>query len=339
MKSGGAILRTGRRQYNPYFIHIIVAFLATAIMSTEILEQLNGMAIFVHVVDSGSFTGAAQRLGLDKSAVSKQVSRLETRLSTRLLHRTTRALSLTEAGRLLYESASQSINALEETRLALSSLNAEPQGTLRVTASAAYGRLCIAPLIPEFLARHPQLKVRLTLLDRVVDLADEGYDVAIRLSAKLSDGLVAKPVADVPYRLCASPAYLAAHSRPRRPADLARHNCLYYGLGEFSDLWQFTRKGGEKESVRVGSNYVINSSEAIRDALLAHMGIGLLPDYAVKEALAKGELIQLLSSWQPAGPFGGKAYAVWLPTRHLPPKVRLFVDFLADHLDGNRKRP
>lgn len=310
-------------------------------MGTEILEQLNGMAIFVQVVESGSFTAAAQRLGLDKSAVSKQVSRLEARLATRLLHRTTRALSLTEAGRLLYASASQSISALEETRLALSNLNEEPRGTLRITASVAYGRLCIAPLIPEFLALHPQLKVRLALLDRMVDLADEGYDVAIRLSAKLSDGLVAKPVADLSYRLCASPAYLAAHTRPRRPADLAGHNCLYYGLGEFSDQWQFMRKGkaGEKETVRVGSNYVVNSSEAIRDALLAHMGIGLLPDFAVKDALARGDLVPLLPGWDPAGPFGGRAYAVWLPTRHLPPKVRLFVDFLADRLGGRRKRP
>ncbi|HEX5392212.1 MAG TPA: LysR family transcriptional regulator [Rhodocyclaceae bacterium] len=303
-------------------------------MGTEILEQLNGMAVFVQVVDTGSFTGAARRLGLDKSAVSKHISRLEARLATRLLHRTTRALSLTETGRLLYDSASQSINALEETRLALSNLNAEPQGTLRVTVSVAYGRLCIAPLIPEFLARYPQLKVRLGLLDRMVDLADEGYDMAIRISSKLADGLVAKRLAPVPYLLCASPAYLVAHSRPRQPADLAKHNCLYYGFGEFTDQWQFNRKGhsAEKASVRVSSNYVVNSSETIRDALLAGMGVGLLPLYAVKEQLERGELIRLLNSWEAAGPFGGAAYAVWLPTRHLPPKVRLFVDFLAEKM-------
>jgi DNA-binding transcriptional LysR family regulator len=196
----------------------------------------------------------------------------------------------------------------------------------------AYGRLCIAPLIPEFLARYPQLKVRLGLLDRMVDLADEGYDMAIRISSKLSDGLVAKRLASVPYLLCASPGYLATHPRPRQPADLERHNCLYYGFGEFADQWQFTRKGrsAEKTSVRVHSNYIVNSSETIRDALLADMGVGLLPLYAVKEQLERGELVRLLTSWEAAGPFGGAAYAVWLPTRHLPSKVRLFVDFLAE---------
>ena len=306
-------------------------------MESETLEQLTGMAVFVQVVDTGSFTAAARRLGIDKSAVSKHVSRLEARLASRLLHRTTRALSLTEAGQLLYQSAAQSIGALEEARLALGKLNAEPRGTLRLTTSVAFGRLCIAPLIPEFLARHRELKIRFTLLDRVVDLADEGYDLAIRISTKLADNLVARPLGKVQYLLCAAPAYLAEHPRPRRPADLVKHNCLYYGSGDFTNQWQFRRRRGkevEKESVQVGSNYEVNSSEVIRDALLTGMGIGLLPLYAAKDYLARGELVPLLPGWQTDGPFGATAYAVWLPTRHLPPKVRLFVDYLVEKM-GN----
>lgn len=304
-------------------------------MDGEILEQLTGMAVFVHVVDAGSFTAAAQRLGLNKSAVSKHITRLETRLSTRLLHRTTRALSLTEAGQLLYDSAAQSMGALEEARLALSNMNAEPRGALRVTAPVSFGRLCIAPLVPEFLARHPQLKLRLTLLDRVVDLAEEGYDLAIRVSSRLADNLVARPIGRVDYLLCASPAYLARHGRPRRPADLAQHNCLYYGVGDFSNQWTFVRrKGGEREAVPVTSNYVVNSSEVICDALSSDVGIGLLPVYTVRQAVADGRLTRLLSGWEVVGPFGSAAHAVWLPTRHLPPKVRLFVDYLVEKMGG-----
>ena len=304
-------------------------------MESEILEQLTGMAVFVQVVDTGSFTAAARRLGLDKSAVSKHITRLEMRLATRLLHRTTRALSLTEAGQLLYQSASQSIGALEETRLTLGNMTAEPRGTLKVTTSVAFGRLCIAPLIPEFLARHKELKIRFTLLDRTVDLADEGYDLAIRISNRLADNLVARPLGKVSYVLCAAPAYLAEHPRPRRPADLVKHNCLYYGSGDLTDHWQFIRttgKKGEKESVQVSSNYVINSSEVIRDALLIGMGIGLLPLYAARDHLEQGRLVPLLSGWEVAGPFGSMAHAVWLPTRHLPPKVRLFVDYLVEKM-------
>lgn len=308
--------------------------MATA-LDGEILEQLTGMAVFVHVVDAGSFTAAAQRLGLNKSAVSKQITRLETRLATRLLHRTTRALSLTEAGQLLYDSAAQSIGALEEARLALSNLNTEPRGVLRVTAPVSFGRLCIAPLVPEFLARHPQLKLRLTLLDRMVDLADEGYDLAIRVSSRLADHLVARPIGRVSYLLCASPEYLARHGRPRRPADLARHNCLYYGTGDFNHQWTLVRpNGGGREVIPVTSNFVVNNSEVIFDALFSHMGIGLLPAYTVRKAVADGRLKHLLAGWEVVGPFGNAAHAVWLPTRHLPPKVRLLVDYLVEKMGG-----
>jgi len=318
-------------------------------MDNDTLDQLGGMAVFVQVVDTGSFTAAGRRLGLDKSAVSKQVSRLEAQLGQKLLHRTTRALSLTEAGQLLYDRAAQSLEALAEARQALGQLAAAPSGTLRLTTSVAFGRLCIAPLIPEFLARHPQLKLRCSLLDRTVDLAEEGYDLAIRISPRLADNLVARPLGEVTYRLCASPDYLARHPAVQTPADLTAHNCLYYGNNEFSDKWTFQRgtfqqgafqhlaqeqQDARRETVQVGSNFIINSSEVIRDAVLRGMGIGLLPLYAVEEALNQGRLCVLLPEWEAEGPFGTTAYAVWLPTRHLPLKVRLFVDYLVEKLEG-----
>ena len=308
-------------------------------MDNDTLDQLGGMAVFVQVVDTGSFTAAGRRLGLDKSAVSKQVSRLEVQLGQKLLHRTTRALSLTEAGQLLYERAAQSLEALAEARQALGQLAVTPSGTLRLTTSVAFGRLCIAPLIPEFLARHPQLKLRCSLLDRTVDLAEEGYDLAIRISPRLADNLVARPLGEVTYRLCASPDYLARHPAVQVPADLVTHNCLYYGNNDFSDKWTFRRlshgqQNAQQDTVQVSSNFVINSSEVIRDAVLRGMGIGLLPLYAVEEALDQGHLCALLPEWEAEGPFGTTAYAVWLPTRHLPLKVRLFVDYLVEKLGG-----
>jgi DNA-binding transcriptional LysR family regulator len=313
-------------------------------MDNDTLDQLGGMAVFVQVVDTGSFTAAGRRLGLDKSAVSKQVSRLEAQLGQKLLHRTTRALSLTEAGQLLYDRAAQSLEALVEARQALGQLAITPSGTLRLTTSVAFGRLCIAPLIPEFLARHPQLKLRCSLLDRTVDLAEEGYDLAIRISPRLADNLVARPLGEVTYRLCASPDYLARHPAVQTPADLMAHNCLYYGNNDFSDKWTFQRgtshglshgqQAAQRDTVQVSSNFVINSSEVIRDAVLRGMGIGLLPLYAVEEALSQGRLCALLPEWEAEGPFGTTAYAVWLPTRHLPLKVRLFVDYLVEKLGG-----
>jgi DNA-binding transcriptional LysR family regulator len=313
-------------------------------MDNDTLDQLGGMAVFVQVVDTGSFTAAGRRLGLDKSAVSKQVSRLEAQLGQKLLHRTTRALSLTEAGQLLYDRAAQSLEALAEARQALGQLAITPSGTLRLTTSVAFGRLCIAPLIPEFLARHPQLKLRCSLLDRTVDLAEEGYDMAIRISPRLADNLVARPLGEVTYRLCASPDYLARHPAVQTPADLTAHNCLYYGNNDFSNKWTFQQRtsqrlalgqqDAQRETVQVGSNFVINSSEVIRDAVLRGMGIGLLPLYAVEEALSQGRLCALLPEWEAEGPFGTTAYAVWLPNRHLPLKVRLFVDYLVEKLGG-----
>ena len=302
--------------------------------TTNPLDHLSDLAVFVRVVETQGFTSAARAMGLTKSAVSKRINRLEKQLGLRLLQRTTRAMSLTEAGRVLYERAAQGVALLDESARLAAGLVEAPRGTLRVTASVTFGKLCLAPLIPEFLARYPEIELQLTLLDRFVDLVDEGYDVALRLTRTPPEQVVAKALMPVRYRLCAAVDYLKGQEI-KTPADLAGHNCLHYGLREFGNEWRFQRGNDENKEearVRVTSNVVVNNSEVVRDLLLAGMGIGLVWNYAVDREIADGRLLPLLQDWSPIGPFGQTAYALWLPQSHLPPKIRVFVDFLAERL-------
>jgi DNA-binding transcriptional LysR family regulator len=294
------------------------------------LDQMADLTVFVRVVDTRGFSAAARAMGLTKSAVSKRINRLEQQLGLRLLQRTTRAMSLTEAGRVLYERAAQGVALLDESARLAAGLVEAPRGILRVTASVTFGKLCLAPLMPEFLARYPEIELQLTLLDRFVDLVEEGYDVALRLTRTPPEQVVAKALMPVRYRLCAAVDYLKGQ-KIETPADLAGHNCLHYGLRDFGNEWRFQR-GDEEARVRVTSNVVVNNSEVVRDLLLAGMGIGLVWNYAVDREIADGRLIPLLPDWSPIGPFGQMAWAIWLPQSHLPPKIRVFVDFLAERL-------
>lgn len=299
-------------------------------ISRDSLDTLSDLAVFVRVVDMRGFSAAARVLGLTKSAVSKRINRLERQLGLRLLQRTTRTMSLTEAGRLLYAQAAQGVALLNGAAQLAAGLIEAPRGTLRVTTSVTFGKLCLAPLLPEFLACYPEIAVQLTLLDRMVDLVDEGYDLTLRLTTSPPEQMVAKALMPVRYRLCASPAYLRGREIAV-PADLAGHNCLHYGLREFGNEWRF-QCAGEEARVRVNSNVVVNNSEVVRDLLLAGLGIGLVWNYAVDREITGGRLLPLLPEWMPVGPFGQTAWAIWLPQPYLPPKLRVFIDFLAARL-------
>lgn len=293
------------------------------------VESLAHLATFVRVVDARGFTPAARQLGITKSAVSKQVRRLEDELGVRLLQRSTRSLSVTEAGRAYYEQAAQALALAEGARAAATRLCGELRGTIRCTASVALGRLRIVPWIPDFLALHPQLRVHLSLLDRFVDLAEEGFDIAIRISDRLPDGVVARRLADVQYAVCASPEHLARSPRVQRIADLAGCNCLTYRSDDRADHWSFETAAGV-ERVSVQGNFLVNSSEGVRQAVLDGLGIGLLPTFAIREELARGALVRLLPDVRALGPFGGAIHAIWLPDRQLPRKVRAFLDYLTE---------
>lgn len=299
-------------------------------MDKSLLEQIEDIAVFTAVVDHGSFSGAARHLGLSKSAISKRVDRLERNLGVRLLQRSTRSLSMTEAGNAIHQRATQSIALLEDARNHVANLNESPSGLIKLTTSVAFGRLCLTPLLPAFLRTYPDIKVQLVLLDRIVDLAEEGFDLAIRLTRSPPELLVAKPLMHIDYVLCASPRYLKG-TQIKTPNDLMHLNCLSYGYQGLSNEWTFQNEAA-KESVKVSGNVVVNSSEVIRDLMLAGTGIGLVARYAVAEELHSGKLQQVLPEWCPMGSFTQTAFAIWHPQVHLPPKIRVFVDFLQEAL-------
>ncbi|HEX9180290.1 MAG TPA: LysR family transcriptional regulator [Burkholderiales bacterium] len=289
------------------------------------MENLAGMAVFARVAEAKSFTEAARRLGLSKSVVSKQVARLERTLGARLLNRTTRRLSLTEAGAAFYEHCARMVAEAEAAEQAVSRLRAVPRGVLRVSSPAAFGHLHIAPAVPEFLQRFPEVVVELVMNDRMVDLAEEGYDVAIRMTDEPAPNLVARRLAPVRWAVCATKRYLQEHGQPVAPAELARHNCLYYSYMGSGNAWRFAGPEGV-ESVQVAGNFRVNNSEAVRQAALGHLGIALLPTFTVGPDLQAGRLQSVLPGYDPRGVFGSHVFAVYLSSRYLSPKVRAFVD-------------
>jgi DNA-binding transcriptional LysR family regulator len=290
------------------------------------MENLAGMAVFARVAEAKSFSGAARRLGVSKSAVSKQVAQLERALKARLLNRTTRRLSLTEVGEAFYEHCARMLAEAEAAELAVSRLYAEPRGVLKVTAPAAFGHLHIAPAIPDFIERHPGVAVQIVMNDRPVDLAEEGFDLAIRMTREQAPNVVARRLAPVRWAVCAAPGYLEQHDAPGTPQDLEGHNCLFYSFLESFSEWRFSSKAGDT-AVRVTGNFTVNNSEALREAVLKGLGIALLPTFTVGADLRGGRLQQVLGEYRAHGTFGEEVYAIYLPTRYLSPKVRAFVDF------------
>lgn len=296
-------------------------------------QQLADMVMLTKVVDEGSFSAAARALGLTKSAVSKQIQRLESSYATRLLNRTTRKLSLTEAGRVLYEHAEQVARLSSAAQDALAQLSSQPAGVLRMTSSVTYGKHVLAPLLPAFCQRYPDVRVALTLVDRFVDLTEEGFDLAIRLTAQPPEGLTGRPLHRCDFVVCASPSFLRG-KHIRHPQDLGTQPCLSFSVGMHtaSHLWHFKDAQGHSDSVAVRGPVAVNSSDVVRELVLSGMGVGLLPRFAVQADLGAGRLRPLLPSWQPEGAFGPTAWALWQGQRHMPPKIRVMIDYLAQAL-------
>lgn len=299
-------------------------------MDKSLFASLEDLAVFVAVVQEGSFSAAALRLGIAGSAISKRMVRLEARTGVQLLLRTTRRLSLTEAGQLAYAKAREADGLLAEALSLAADQSGHPRGVLRVSASVSFGLNRVVPLLPAFRRQFPEVDVDLLLLDRMVDLVEEGVDVAIRVSEKLPESSIARPLCPVRYRLCASPDYLRDHPIAV-PADLLSCTCLHYRAMPQSGRWHL-RKGAEAIDLPVRTPVVVNNSDAV--ALLAHqgMGVALLADYACERGLRDGGLVAVLPDWDVSGPFGGWAHAIWRPQVSLPRKTRVFIEFLASQM-------
>ncbi len=293
------------------------------------MDRFLAVSTFAKVVELGSFSRAAERLGLSTSAVSRQVSELEAHLGVRLLNRTTRRLSLTEAGQSFYEHSVQLLSDLEDAEASVRVAAVEPKGTLRITCGVSFGTRYLAPALAEFSALHPGLLLDLDLSDRVVDLVEDGFDLAIRIGNIGSQGMVSKRLGWTQIVCCAAPAYLQRRSQPiLAPADLAQHECLSYTNVGMPNTWQFEGKDGRdsRVSVRIPPRHRANNGQVLASLAVQGMGVVYEPDFIVAHEIRAGQLLPLLPDHRPPR---SPIAAVYPSRRHLSAKVRSFVDFLA----------
>lgn len=296
-------------------------------MENKAVDRLTALRVFRHVAELLNFAEAGRRLGLSPPAVSKNVSELEAHLGVRLINRTTRRVSLTEAGTVYLRRIARILDDLDEADRALEPLQQAPGGVLRVTAPLTVTLTCLSARIPQFLSRYPGLSLDLNLDDRRVDIIREGYDLAIRGSDRLEDSsLIARKLAAMPHVLCAAPSYFETFGIPTTPQDLTKHTCVQFSLSGHADLWEF-RKDGHTERVAIDGRYKVTSSLAVRDALRAGFGLSLIPHPYVREDLAQGRLRAALQDWSTVET---SLYAVYPSRQYLPPKLSAFLDFLAE---------
>lgn len=294
-------------------------------------ESLPDMAVFVRVVDCASFSGAARTLNLTPSAVSRMISRLEQALGMRLLERTTRQLRLSEHGKEIYILCKEMLASAQAAVDLAQQAAAQPVGTLRVSAPKAFGRRVLHPLVAGFLQRFPQIRLQLLLQDASPHPVKDEIDLMLLISETPPEAMVARPLMQVRQQLCASTAYLAEHGHPKHPRELAKHACLLLAETPGDNSWTL-RKGEEEVSVAITGPYACNHSEVRLDAMLDGMGITCLPSFIAHKALQSGAAQTILPQWTFIGPYQGTVWLMNLPNRRLPPKCRVFIDYLSDAL-------
>jgi DNA-binding transcriptional LysR family regulator len=291
------------------------------------MNKFQEITTFTAVVDAGSFVKAADRLNMSKAAVSRHLLDLETRLGVRLLHRTTRKLSLTEEGELFYARCQDILETIESAENEITSHSDDASGQLRINAPLSFGIRKLAPLWGIFHQKYPKVRLDVVLSDRVVDVVDEGYDIAIRIAALSNSTMVSKKLTETRIILCASPTYLKDHGAPKRPADLAAHQIIQYSYWAGKEAWEFTGPAG-KESVIVNPFMQTNNGDTCLVAALAHQGIILQPSFIVGEAIRSGDLVELMPKYRSLE-LG--IYAIFPTRKHIAPKVRVLIDFLVDY--------
>jgi DNA-binding transcriptional LysR family regulator len=292
------------------------------------MDRFEEMRVFTAVVDAGSFVGASTALDMSKAAVSRHVAELESRLGVRLLHRTTRKLSLTPEGEVFQTRCRELLSGVDEAEAEITSRSGEASGLLRINAPFSFGLLHLAPLWPEFMALHPKVTLDVTLSDRVVDLVEEGFDLAVRIARLPNSSLVSRPLSSTRMVLCASPTYLDSRGRPTHPSELPSHDVLTYNLFSMGDQWEFTgsHEGTDSVvSVKVTPRMRTNSGDTCRMAALRHQGIVLQPTFLIGPDLLAGTLVEVMPAWRSIE-LG--VYAVYPTRKFVSPKVRLMIEFL-----------
>jgi DNA-binding transcriptional LysR family regulator len=284
----------------------------------------DGISEFVSVAEYESFTQAAKNMGISTAQVSRQVSALEQRLNIKLLYRTTRKVSLTEEGRVFYQHCRAVLDGLDEAEQAVSNLQSRPQGRIKLTAPVTYGERQLLPLVNDFMVHYSDIEVTAFLSNQKIDLVEGGYDLAIRIGKLRDSTMMAKKLSRRTNFVCASPTYIEKYGMPHSLTELAQHNCL---LGTL-DYWHF-KEADKEQNIRVTGTVRYNSGYSLVDAALKGLGIVQLPDYYVQKHLVSGELISLLDNYREPEE---EIWAIYPHNRHLSPKIRLLVDYLAERL-------
>jgi len=297
------------------------------------MDRLTSLTAFVRVVDNGGFSAAGRKLNMSTTMVSNHVQALEDRLGVRLLHRTTRKVSLTEIGKAYYDRATQILVDLEQADDIAGALQSTPRGTLRVYTATHIVQF-VAPVIAEFLDSYNEVKVELTIGEKNIDLIDEGYDLAVRLTPSPDSSLIVRSLATWRHVLCCSPGYLESHEPPRQLSELENHNCIRHVLYPFQDGWHFVDRKGTPAAVRVSGNLISNSGETLRRAALQGVGVFLAAGFLVGDDLDSGRLIRLLPEYRPVE---FAMSAVYPHRHHLSAKVRAFIDLLVHHSAEQQK--
>jgi len=292
------------------------------------MDRIELLRTFIAVAETGTFTAAAERLGITPQLASKYVRALEDQLGSQLFVRSTRSVRLTETGAACRERCLRLIEDFDDLSADIRQEHREPQGRLRISAPSTFGEKYLVPLLPDFTELYPKVLIDLDLTDRFVNLVEEGYDVALRIGMLEDSSLIARRITSSPVLICASPEYLGRHGRPETPDDLANHRCVVDANFREKDIWPF-RLDGVLTKVKVNEAIRVNSANAVQSLLLSHAGIGLCPAYVVEESVQSGALVRLLENYQVAE-LG--VYALYLENRYLSAKIRAFVDLLAKRL-------
>ena len=291
------------------------------------MDKFQEITTFTAVVDAGSFVKAADRLNMSKAAVSRHLVDLETRLGIRLLHRTTRKLSLTEEGELFYERCKEILETIESAENEITSHTEDVSGQIRINAPFSFGLRKLAPLWGIFHQKYPKVTLDVVLSDRLVDVVDEGYDIAIRIAALTNSTMVSKKLTTTRIILCASPTYLKEHGTPKKPADLMNHQVINYSYWAGKEEWSFDGPNGG-ESVNIKPFMQTNNGDTCLSAALAHQGIVLQPSFIVGDAIRAGDLVEIMPKYKSIE-LG--IYAIFPTRKHIAPKVRVLIDFLVDY--------
>jgi DNA-binding transcriptional LysR family regulator len=297
------------------------------------MDRLTSLTVFGRVVEAGGFSAAARRLNMSVTMVSNHVQALEDRLGARLLNRTTRKLSLTDIGKSYYERTTQILAELDEADQIAGALHATPRGTLRIHTSMNVVRF-LTPILGEYMTANPAVSVDLTVGEKMVDIIEDGYDLAIRVIPPPESGLIVRQLTPWRHILCCAPAYLDAHPVPKELTDLAHHNCLRFTYYPFGDEWRFDGPDGKPVSIRVRGNLVTSSGETIRLMAMAGHGILLAPSFLVADEIAASTLVPLLPQHRPVE---FAINAIYPSRQHLSTKVRSFIDLLAERFAAHRR--